>query len=321
MLLGKIKLFLFKYLEKILNFFSRMGISKKTPGALVIYNFLFKKLWPYKNIIEIQGSKMYVNVNDESFSMRKTFEIYASDLIHEKATTDLFKKIVKEGDTVVDLGANIGYFTLLAAKLVGPNGKVYSFEPEPKNYSYLKKNIELNNYSQATAINKAVSDKNGTTELFICLYDTGHHTINKYDGIEAYSHGRSTEKRPIKIETITLDEFFKGKEDSIDMIKMDVEGAEALALRGMDNILRTNDKLKMIIEFFPLLIKNMGSSPEELIYKLLNNYKFSIFVVPDDYDSSAEKLTRAESIDEIMSVCKREVDHINLFLTKNNEWN
>ncbi len=314
--MDKIKNSLFKYLEKCLDFFSKMGISKKTPGALPVYNFLFKRLWPYKNIIEIQGSKMYVNANDESPAIRKTFEIYASDKIHEKATTELFRKIIKKGDTVVDLGANIGYFTLLAARLAGPDGRVYSFEPEPKNYSYLKKNIELNNYSQATAINKAVSDKNGTTELFICLYDTGHHTINKYDGIEAYSHGRSTEKRPIKIETITLDEFFKGREDSIDMIKMDVEGAESLALRGMDNILRRNNKLKMVVEFFPLLIRNMGDSPEDFVSKILNNYKFSIFVIPDDYNSSVKKLTEVKSVDEIMNFCKGEVDHINLFLEK-----
>ncbi len=60
-----------------------------------------------------------------------------------KNTTQLFKKVINEGDVVVDLGANIGYFSLLAAQLVGARGKVYSFEPEPKNYHYLQRNIRF----------------------------------------------------------------------------------------------------------------------------------------------------------------------------------
>lgn len=314
--MNKIKSILFRILEKALNFFSKLGISKKTPGAFRIYNFLFQRTWPYGDIIEIQGSKMYVNISGEPYNIRKTFELYASNLIHEKATTELFKKTVKEGDVVIDLGANIGYFTLLAARLVGPRGQVYAFEPEPKNYSYLRKNIELNNYNQVVASQKAVSDKNGTTQLFICDYDTGHHTINKQNGIEVYSRGREVKEKSIEIETITLDNFFKDKEELIDVIKMDVEGAEALVLAGMDNILRKNKQIKMLVEFFPLLIENMGNSPQEFIHKLLEDYRFAIYIIPEDYDAPNSKLKKINNIDEIMSFLRKKEDHINLFLEK-----
>ncbi len=314
----KIKSILFNTLEKSATFFVRMGINKRIPGVLTVYKFFFNKFWPYNEIIEVQGSKIYINSKEESLSMKKTLEDYAKNLIHEEATTDLFKRVIKEGDVVVDLGANIGYFSLLAAKLVGPKGRVFSFEPEPKNYSYLIKNTELNSYNNVFAFPKAVSDKNGTTQLYICDYDTGHHTINQYKGIEAYGRGRETKEQSVEIETVTLDSFLEGKTDRVDVIKMDVEGAEMLALLGMDRILRKNRNIKMFAEFFPLLIEKMGNSPKEFIRKLLEDYKLSIYVIPDDYDSSIREIKKMNSIEEIMAFRQKEEDHINLFIKREN---
>lgn len=312
----KTKVFLYSSLKKILVFLSGIGISKKTPGALKVYKFFDRIFWPFSDMIDIQGSKMYINHTEKSLSMRRTLEAYASNLVHEAATTKLFRSVVKKGDTVVDLGANIGYFSLLAASIVGKNGKVYSFEPEPKNFSYLKKNIEINGYTQIQANQKAVSDKKGKVKLYICEYETGHHTINQSEGIKAYRRDVSVnEENFVEVETIPLDDFFKGKEDSIGVIKMDVEGAEFLALLGMDNILRKNQKVKMFLEFFPLLISNMGNSPKEFIDKILG-YGFSISVVEDDYDAGSGKMERILDSDQIMKLCKNEKDHVNLYVSK-----
>jgi FkbM family methyltransferase len=260
---------------------------------------------------------MYVNVNEKDYSMRKTFEAYASNLVHETATTELFKKVVKEGNVVIDLGANIGYFTLLAARIVGSKGKVYSFEPEPKNYNYLLKNIKLNNYENVIAIQKAVSDKNEKNKLFICPYESGHHTIKQHEGIEAYRPDTFNKRKEfIEIETITLDDFFENQEEPIDVIKMDIEGAEMLALSGMNRIIRTNKKLKMFVEFFPLLIEKMGNSPREFIRKLLEDYHFSIFIIPDDYNASKGEMIKINNLQEVMNLRKDEKDHFNLFLTR-----
>jgi len=315
--MNKIKSLLFNWLEKSVEFFYRIGINKNTPGVLAVYNFLFKKSWPYGNMIEIQGSKMIVDASEANPVLRRTFEWYTKNLVHEKATTDLFKKTIKEGDVVVDLGANIGYFTILAAKLAGPKGRVFSFEPEPKNFNYLKKNIEINDYNQASAYQKAVSNQNGTTKLFVCSYDIGHHTINQNKGIEAYSRGRKIEEKSIEIETVVLDSFLEGKTDKVDVVKMDVEGAEMLALTGMDKTLRNNKNIKMFVEFFPLLIEKMGSSPQEFIEKLLNDYGFKIFLIPDDYAALTSEMKELKSVAEVMSYRKENEDHVNLFLEKN----
>jgi len=304
----------FKVFKKITHLFTKVGINRKIFGTGRIYDFFYKLFWPYDKVIEIQGSKMLIDSKDVSPTILETFEGYAKNLVHERATTKLFKQVVKEGNMVVDLGANIGYFTLLAAKLVGENGKVFAFEPEPQNYSYLKKNIKLNNYNNVETLQKAVSDRNGKTELYVCSYDTGHHSINQYNGIEAYSRGRHTEKHSIEIETVALDSFLEGKTDHVDVIKMDVEGAEALALTGMDGLLRRNEKTKMFIEFFPLLIEKMGNSPREFISKLLNDYHFSIYIIPDDYDAQKSEMIKINDVEDVMNLCKKEESHINLFL-------
>lgn len=319
---SKLKVALFGLLGKIYNRCSGTGIGK-IPGTRAMYDFLFQHLWPHQDIIEIQGSKMYVDIHHKSPIMRKTFQVYALNRIHEPSTTRLFKEVVKQGDVVVDLGANIGYFTLLAAKLVGKKGKVYAFEPEPRNYNYLLKNIELNGYDNVFAVQKAVSDKKGKTKLYICPYDTGHHTINQYGGIKAYKPDfANDEKEFVEVEKIALDDFLKDMEQPIDVIKMDVEGAEMLALSGMDGIIKENGNLKMFIEFFPLLIREMGSSPEEFIRRLLEDYHFSMFIIGHDYSMhdyalvSNKEYLKINSVDELMNLCKGKRDCVNLFLEK-----
>jgi FkbM family methyltransferase len=309
---SELKIRLYSIYEKIVK--SNWGWRLiYAPGA----DFLFGLLYPYGDVIEIEGSKMHVNIHEKSHSMRSTFRAYALNRVHEEVTTVLFKKNVKEGDTVVDLGANIGYFTLLSAKLVGKTGRVYSFEPETVNYNYLKKNIELNGYDHVSVFQKAVGEEPGTVKLYICSYDTGHHTINQYDGIEDYKPDLSDgSKEYIEVEKVTLDGFFKDKDRPVNVIKMDIEGAELLALSGMDHTIRKNDDIKMFIEFFPFLIRKMGSSPEEFIRRLLEDYRFSMFVIPDDYNASNEKVLRIKNVNDIMRLIKEERDHLNLFLYK-----
>lgn len=310
--MNRLKSFLKRW-PKIRNFLVR--------GKMAIDDYLFRLLWFGRNVVELQGSKMYINSHDSDPSMRRTFRAYVKRGVHEKATTELFKKMVKEGDVVVDMGANIGYFTLLAARLAGKSGKVYAFEPEPRNYYYLLKNIEINRYDNVVAVQKAVSDKTGKTTLFICPYDSGHHTINQYEGIKAYTPNLVGNKKDfVEVETITLDDFLKD-EKQVNVIKMDVEGAEALVLSRMDNVIRGNANLKMFIEFFPLLIRKMGNSPEEFVRRLLEDYCFSMFIIGHDYSLSAssEGYVKVNSVDELMNLCKGEMDHVNLFLIKGKE--
>ena len=265
---------------------------KNIPGIGKLHSYLFWHLWPRERIMEIQGSKMYLNPDDLPRRFKETCKIYIRFGIWEEYTTEMLKKVATEGNIVVDLGANIGYFTLLTSRLVGNRGKVYAFEPEPVNYSLLVKNVEINGYENIIPVQKAVSNTAGTTKLFIDNEKSYAHTIGKYYDKKGF----------VEIESVTLDDYFKEKEHTIDIIKIDIVGAELAALMGMVRIIKQNPNLKVFLEFNPSLINYMGHTADELAHALFEDWHFSAMVI-DDYPRN-KKLPRVNSVNEFMDFCK-----------------
>ena len=209
---------------------------------------------------DIQGSKMLLDSSDMVLS--KT--LYFTG-VWEKEVTDLLRAITREGMTFVDVGAHVGYFTLLGARLVGKTGLVCAFEPYINNYTLLTKNVWLNRYDNVLRENKAVTDAVGIASLFLAKSNSG-------DGKLWPSLGQ----KKVDVETTTLDKFCECSGLSPDIIKMDIQGAEMAALRGMDGLIRANPSLKLIIEFWPVGLRGYGDSPEALLEKLLG-YGFRIY--------------------------------------------
>jgi FkbM family methyltransferase len=192
---------------------------------------------------------------------------------YEKGTTRVFAELVKEGMNVIDIGANIGYYTLLAARRVGPKGKVYAFEPEPQNFKLLIENIQLNGYKNVVAVQKAVSNRAGTASLFLGLRGSGSHSL-----LSSRDYGKET----IAIKTVTLDEFFEKKgSPAIQMIKMDIEGWEMEALDGMCRLIKRNSPLKMVVEFYPWGLLSRDINPLALTSKL-RELGFTISIIDDE---------------------------------------
>jgi len=135
----------------------------------------------------VQGSKMYLGKGDNY-----NLSIFG---IYEPKETQLVKDQIHEDNNVLDLGSSIGYYTLLFSRLIGKNGKVFSFESNSKKFKILQENVQKNEYTNVILENKAVSNKNGEAIIF-----------NE------------------KATTITLDSYFRDKELRIDFIKMDIEG-------------------------------------------------------------------------------------------------
>jgi FkbM family methyltransferase len=192
---------------------------------------------------------------------------------YEKGTTKVFTELVKEGMNVVDIGANIGYYTLLAARRVGPQGRVYAFEPEPGNFKLLTENIRLNGYENVVAVQKAVSNRAGTASLFLSLRGSGAHSL-----LSSRDYGKET----IAIKTVTLDKFFaKERSPAIQVIKMDIEGWELEALDGMRRLIAHNSPLKMVAEFYPWGLLSRDISPQALTSRLIE-LGFTISVIDDE---------------------------------------
>ncbi len=186
--------------------------------------------------------------------------------VYEPATTAFFKEVIKPGMTVVDIGANAGYYTLLAARLAGDRGRVYAFEPEPENYAVLVKNVEVNGHHNVLCRQQAVASESGRVQFFLAG-ESGAHSL--------YT-GKASPRRRIMVEATSLDEFFrKDGWPHIDLIKMDIEGAELRALEGMVELVRRAKNLKLIMEFYPRLLRKAGVEPETLLNRL-HDMGFSI---------------------------------------------
>ena len=135
-----------------------------------------------------------------------------------------FEKHIRRGDVVYDIGANVGYFSLLAAVLAGPDGQVVAFEPLPRNIHYLHRHIKLNQIKNITVIEAAVSDQEGKA-----CFDLG----------ASSAMGHIAETGEIEVQMVALERLLaEGRVPPPDAIKLDVEGAEYEVLRGAGSLLK-----------------------------------------------------------------------------------
>lgn len=175
----------------------------------------------------------------------------AANRIWESYNTALVQAVVREGDTFLDIGAHLGYFTTIAADRVGPTGRVFCFEPEPENAAILQVNVQQNGFADRVVIFPcAVGDEEKTERLYRAQTNHGAHQL-----AHVYRDGADTEGIPVR--TIALDELMKREPglQKVDFIKMDVQGYETKALFGMQHLIEKNrDHLVMLLEFSPSLL-------------------------------------------------------------------
>ena len=270
--------FLNLYLKTIKNFSHGKGYGKKNKLINLTVRGIESSL--KTNHAEVWAGKMFLHPND-------TFRLSVHG-IHGAHDLKIFKDNVKDGDNVIDLGANIGYFTLILAKLVGPTGKVFAFEPDPRNLALLKKNVEYNNYKNVIVVPKAVSNVNDKCTLY-----TGQKTFGQ-NKIYKPKNTKTQKFIPIDSETVRLDDFFKtnGLLDKISFIKMDVEGAEFLALSGMKEILKLNKNIKIFTEVETSYLEDAGSSYDQFMDVLTeNNFTLSL---ADNRNEALIKVDRSQ---------------------------
>jgi len=179
--------------------------------------------------------------------------------VAEPKAIDKFLSVVSNGDTVIDVGAFIGTYTLLAARQVGHQGLVISLEPNPHNYERLTRNIELNEFTNIKAFNCAAGEKSGMK----------HFNMKSFlSNIDSLNQSR------VIVEVKTLDVIIKENSiDSVKLVKIDVEGYECNVLKGLTDSFRNHMIKNLLIEAHPIFLLNYRSSVYD-IYKLLEQYGF-----------------------------------------------
>lgn len=178
-----------------------------------------------------------------------------------------FRCLVRPGMVVVDAGAYLGHYTLEAARRLAGAGKVYSFEPSPSAFVWLRENVRLNGFTDSGLIElrqAALAQGRGTALLHLCEDEPGRDTL--------FPHAAGGPA--VSVETVTLDEALED-ESHVDLVHLDVEGAEGLVLEGMRRMLECNRPLTALMKFAPCRLLRAGTDPHRLLRKL-EEFDFSI---------------------------------------------
>ncbi len=204
-------------------------------------------------IKKILNYKMYLDINDSGLSRELLFKG-----IREELQTEIWRKMIKPGMNVLECGANLGYYALMEASIIGNKGRIYAVEPIPENFKILEKNIELNNYSHIIkAYNLEISDQEGISKIAVTKKSNFATMLLEKNIISKWMSRKLKQqtKKIIKIKTVRMDNFLKNKRN-IDLIRMDIEGYEIKVIRGLINTIKKSKKpIKLFIELHPSVFK------------------------------------------------------------------
>jgi FkbM family methyltransferase len=214
----------------------------------------------------------------------------------------LLERHVRPGMTVVDIGANIGCYTLVLSSLVGETGVVVAFEPGPDNVAALRGNVERNGVKNVRIEARAVSDRSGTATLELSRASGEHRLAPSADGI-----------RTVQVPVTTLDEALEPLGYRADIVKMDAQGAEFAVLRGMTRTLEANRNLCLLVEFDPEGLRAYHESPTAFA-TALEGLGFRLNHVRHDLPVG-ESVVPIRAVDAA-TICERERRHINLWCVR-----
>jgi FkbM family methyltransferase len=191
----------------------------------------------------------------------------------------LLRELLRPGDVFVDAGANFGYFTILASRLVGPTGQVIAFEPTPSTVRRLKRNLELNGASNVTLHECAITETPGTVRISaISALNSGANTILQMEQA----------RESWDVPAVRLEDVIRAGQ-AIRVMKVDVEGAEVLLVRGFREHLEAGLVSFVICEVHDSLLRRQGSSAAEF-FELMKSFGYAA------YDFERQRLTELSEL-------------------------
>jgi FkbM family methyltransferase len=295
-----VKAALFSLFRRLSRAFAGRGL-RRVPGAAPLFRLAYRLTRP-RGIVEItcHGQRFAVNSADDGI---------ATPLLvrgeYEPGETALFERLLAPGLAVADVGANFGYYSLIAAAGVGERGVVYAFEPEPASWELLLRNIEANGHGNTVPRRCALSDREGETVLHRDKVNFGRHSLGAAN-LMRRAHA-------VTVPTTTLDRFLEREAGGrrLDLLKIDVQGAEALVLGGAKRTLE-RDRPKILLEFWPFGLRNLGADPETLLLDLTER-GYRVHLISEHGET--EPVSAIPSLTRRCDQTSGGQGHVNLLLT------
>lgn len=243
-------------------------------------------------LVELPRYRIYVRPSDYFIG-----GAIARERKYEQGVTRQIEKMLAPGAVFVDAGANIGYFTLLGAALVGPEGRVFAFEPNPDNCTLLQRSLAHNQFHQVQLFQNALAEAAQTFRFSCSAVDSNGRLLHESETSEKLT--------TIEVKAVTLDEVLPPL-SRLDLIKMDIEGAEPRAWQGMRKSVERY-RPALILEFSPTAIwKTSQTSPEAFLEALQEQYR--LHILPPTGEVSKQAL----STRELMAYAQSQPHHVDL---------
>ncbi|MDF2767798.1 MAG: putative methyltransferase FkbM family [Nitrososphaeraceae archaeon] len=242
-------LFFLKIIYLGLRILLRLALGKKRRDRLYVKRGLDFGVFWYKTFKFLRPGtstllKFKVPKYDYEFYCRINKDDFKIMTIHED---DIIKRFTpKKGDIVIDIGAHIGLYTIISSKRVGANGKVVAIEADPSNFEMLNSNIKLNQLTNVTPLNYAAYSKETKIKLYLPSGESG---FTKYNTI--MPNWINTQEKFVEVNANTLDYLLQLNEirqEEVNWIKIDVEGAEFEVLKGATNVLSKSKDIAILME-------------------------------------------------------------------------
>lgn len=243
--------------ELLKKLFIKLGIKD-----IAVKKYLQFRDYLYRNrkewYLDTNGIKLKFHTKDAYSWMR--FYGYNGTKVNEPGTTKVFADFIDKNSVVLDVGAHLGYFTCIAGYLAK---EVHSLEVDPKCIAYIQDNVNLNELDNVKIHNLAISDKKGIVKIQNLDSPNSGITINT-----------RVEKSFVEVDSLSLDEFIKDQGIEPDFIKIDIEGAEGIAIKGMSEILKKD--IVLLLEIHDRALRRWFNIDYKDILSVLIDHNFSI---------------------------------------------
>jgi FkbM family methyltransferase len=203
--------------------------------------------------VRVGEATVVINPRDPVVSGALAFRVY------EKSEIAFIRRVCKPGLTMLDIGANVGLYTALAGTQIGPLGKVIAFEPDPESFALLQQTAAANNLVNVQLVQAAASNSDGSALLFTSSENRGDNRLYHFEMTDG----------SVLVRTVKLDDYLEDSGiSSVDLIKIDVQGYEGIALEGLERTISRSNNLRMLMEFWPDGLRRAGTDPLILLRRL-----------------------------------------------------
>lgn len=223
---------------------------------------------------------------------------------YEQFELRVFDTFLTPGGVVYDVGANIGLYTAIAAQRVGPGGTVIAIEPDANNCRFIAQTVALNDFNNVRVLQQAVGNRTGEAQLHLCPDNKADHRV--------YANGARSERLTVPVQMARLDDLIAAEHLPLpELMKIDIQGAEQLAIEGMRETLQRQRDLVIFIEFWPWGVRQCGGDAATMLREV-RDQGFRVYELDGDREEIVLVTNNAELASRAL-----ERQHANLLLSRN----